>query len=275
VRRGCGALLWGALFASFLCVGVPARAADDAEPADARAIVARAWANLFGRNSIERVEIRASRPDSKEFLRTAQVIRRGTRDGELNRMLVRFVGSGELRGVSLLLLEGPNFEYDAFLFQPALHRTRRISVAQRRDAFFGTDVFFEDLEAKRAAQWNERLLRTESVLGRPAWVIEIEPAGLPSGYERVVIWFDQALPVMLRAEFHRGGRQIKSFEVDPARIESRDGFQVPLATTFRGENGSVTEVVITEIEFRDALPDRLFSPESLEFSDERQDLKIK
>jgi hypothetical protein len=175
--------------------------------------------------------------------------------------------------VALLLLERPDLEYDAFLYQPSLRRTRRISVAQRHDAFFGTDVFFEDLEAKRASQWSARLLRVEPVAGRPAWVIEVTPRAVPSGYERVEIWFDQALPVMLRAEFHRGGQRVKSFEIDPARIEQRGAFHVPLATTFRGEQGSVTEVVIAELELREALPDRLFTQESLEQNDERQDAR--
>jgi hypothetical protein len=250
-----------------------ARAAEDAAGVDPAQVVERAWRNLYGRSSIERVEVRTRHPDGREFLRVAQVTRRASRDGEPNRMLVRLLGPGELRGVGLLLLEQPDSAYDAFLYQPSLRRTRRISMAQRQDAFFGTDVWFEDLEAKRAGQWRARLLTEEPALGRPAWKIELVPASIPSGYERVVIWFDQALPVMLRGEFHRGGRRVKSFAIDPERVIERDGFQIPLATTFQGESGSRTEVQIAEIEIRDALADRLFTHEALELGDDRSDAR--
>ena len=251
---------------------IGATPAEDAAGPDPQAIVARAFENLYGFTSVQRVEIRARRGDGREYLRSVQVARRGASDG-LNRMLVRFLGPGDLRGIGLLLLERPDFGYDAFLFQPALARVRRVSVAQRADAFFGTDVFFEDLEGKRAAQWRSRLLRAEAVAGRPALVIELRPIGIPSGYDRVVGWFDRELPVMLRAEFYRGQKLLKHLEIDPARILRVGGYFVPGRLTFRRAGGSVTTVEIPEVELRGALPDELFTQSVLEFGDERLDLR--
>lgn len=245
---------------------------EDAASPNPQAIVARAFQNLYGLTSVQRVEIRARRGDGREYLRSVQVARRGAADG-LNRMLVRFLGPGDLRGIGLLLMERPDFSYDAFLYQPALARVRRVSVAQRADAFFGTDVFFEDLEGKRPAQWRARLLRAESVAGRPALVIELQPIGIPSGYDRVVGWFDRELPLMLRAEFYRNGRKVKDLEIDPKRILRVGSYHVPARMTFRRADGSVTTVEIPEIELRGALPDELFTQSVLEFGDERLDLR--
>jgi hypothetical protein len=245
---------------------------EDATGPDPQAIVARAFQNLYGFTSVQRVEIRARRGNGREYLRSVQVARRGALGG-LNRMLVRFLGPGDLRGIGLLLLERPDFGYDAFLFQPALARVRRVSVAQRADAFFGTDVFFEDLEGKRPAQWRTRLLRAEAAAGRPAFVIELEPDGIPSAYDRVVGWFDRELPVMLRAEFHRDGRILKHLDVDPERILEVGGYYLPARMTFRRADGSVTTVEIPEVELRNALPDELFTQSVLEFGDERLDLR--
>jgi hypothetical protein len=191
----------------------------------------------------------------------------------LNRMLVRFLSPGDLRGIGLLLLEREDFSYDAFLFQPALARVRRVSVAQRSDAFFGTDVFFEDLEGKRPEQWRAQLLRAETAAGRPALVIELRPNGIPSGYDRVVGWFDRELPVMLRAEFYRDGKLLKQLEVDPARIRRVGGYFVPGLLRFGRDDGSVTTVEVPEVELRAALPDELFTQSVLEFGDERLDLR--
>jgi Outer membrane lipoprotein-sorting protein len=253
-------------------VGTGATPAEDAASPNPQAIVARAFQNLYGFTSVQRVEIRARRGDGREYLRSVQVARRGASDG-LNRMLVRFLGPGDLRGIGLLLLERPDFSYDAFLYQPALARVRRVSVAQRADAFFGTDVFFEDLEGKRSAQWRARLLRAETVAGRPALVIELQPNGIPSGYDRVVGWFDRELPLMLRAEFYRGGQKVKDLEIDPKRILQVGSYYVPGLMTFRRADGSVTTVEIPEVDLRDALPDDLFTQSVLEFGDERLDLR--
>jgi hypothetical protein len=245
---------------------------EDAAAPDPQAIVARAFRNLYGFTSVQRVEIRARRGNGREYLRSVQVARRGASDG-LNRMLVRFLDPADLRGIGLLLLERPDYSYDAFLFQPALARVRRVSVAQRADAFFGTDVFFEDLEGKRPAQWRTRLLRAEAAAGRPALVIELRPDGIPSGYDRVVGWFDRELPVMLRAEFHRDGRVLKHLEIDPKRILEVGDYFVPARMTFRRADGSVTTVEIPEVELRGSLPDELFTQSVLEFGDERLDLR--
>jgi hypothetical protein len=251
---------------------IGATPAEDAASPNPQAIVARAFRNLYGFTSVQRVEIRARRGDGQEYLRSVQVARRGASSG-LNRMLVRFLGPGDLRGIGLLLLERQDFSYDAFLYQPALARVRRVSVAQRSDAFFGTDVFFEDLEGKRPDQWRARLLRAEAVGGRPALVIELQPNGIPSGYDRVVGWFDRELPLMLRAEFYRDGKQLKALEVDPKRILRVGEFYVPGLMTFRRADGSVTTVEIPEVDLRDALPDELFTQSVLEFGDERLDMR--
>jgi hypothetical protein len=268
-RAGAMRALGSSAIAALLIGATPA---EDAAAPDPQAIVARAFQNLYGFTSVQQIEIRARRGDGREVLRSVQVARRGASAG-LNRMLVRFIGPGDLRGIGLLLLERSDFSYDAFLYQPALARVRRVSVAQRSDAFFGTDVCFEDLEGKRAGQWRARLLRAEAVSGRPALVIELLPTGIPSGYERVVGWFDRELPVMLRAEFFRDGRQLKAFEIDPLRILRVGAYWVPGLMTFRRADGSVTTVEIPAVELRDALPDELFTQSVLEFGDERLDLR--
>jgi hypothetical protein len=188
-------------------------------------------------------------------------------------MLVRLLGPGELRGVGLLLLETPRFEYDAFLYQPSLRRTRRISLAQRKDAFFGTELTFEDLEAKRPEQWSARTLRTEALDGSSVSVVELTPNGIPSGYGRIVAWLDHKVPVMRRAEFERGGKIVKTVEIDGSRIVPEGGFWVPRRMVFRGAVGSETTVEIEEFALRSSVPDAAFSQQALEAGDERRDAR--
>jgi len=252
----------------------PAPAAgEDALPPDPRRIVARAFQNLYGFSSVQRVEIRSRPADGRAFLRSAQIIRRGIESQGLNRMLVRMLGPEDLRGIGLLLEEHENHTYDAFLYQPALARVRRVSVAQRHDSFFGTDLWFEDLEGKRAAQWSVDWVRKDEVFDRSVAVLSLEPRHERSGYDRLVLWFDEQMPVFLRGEFYRKGALVKVLEIQPGDVESMAGFFVPLRMTLQGEDGSETVVEITEIEIREELPQQIFSVSSLEFGDDRSDLR--
>lgn len=251
-----------------------AAAQEDASPFDPRAVVARSFENLYGYSSVQDLDIRSVDGGGRVFTRSARMARRGVTDGS-NRMLIRLLGPGELRGVGLLLSERPDLTYDAFLYQPSLRRVRRVSVAQRQDAFFGTDLWFEDLESKRAAQWHATLLREDRVMERPVWMLELRPDGIPSGYERIVASFDRALPVMLRAEFYRGGKRVKELEIDPARIVEKGGHFIPLLTRIQGASGSETVVEIAAVDLRDALPEALFTSASLELGDEDRDARVR
>lgn len=268
--RGLGGGVASAALVTVAAGWALASPAEDARSLDPRGLLARTFENLYGFSSIQQVEIRARTPDGREFRRTAQVTRRGAREG-LNRMLVRFLSPGDIRGIGVLLLERDDFSYDAFVYQPALGRVRRISVAQRRDPFFGTDIFFEDLEARRVDQWQTRVLRDEPVAGRRARVLELVPQGLPSGYERIVAWFDLELPVILRAEYYRGDRRLKTLEVDPARVRAIDGYWIPLRMRFSRGAESETLIEVSDVEVRPELPDEMFTRSMLQFGDEQVD----
>lgn len=251
----------------------PAAETPDAAPAAASRIVARTFENLYGFSSLQRVEIRSRSADGRDFLRRVQVLRQGVDEG-LNRMLVRFLGPGDLRGIGILLRERPDLGYDAFLYQPMLRRVRRVTIAQRGDSFFGTDLSFEDLEARRAAQWSAEPVRHDKIGDRAARVIELRPRGVPSSYERIVAWFDRELPLMLRAEFYREGRKRKTLSIDPDAVRSVDGYHVPTRMEFRGESGSVTAVHISEIDVLESIPSEKFTTSALEFGDERSDRQL-
>ena len=246
---------------------------EDSSPIDPRKIVDRAFNNLYGFSSVQQVEISSGSVSGQKFVRSAQVIRQGAAHG-LNRILVRFNGPPDLRGVGILLRERENFQYDAFLYQPILKKVRRVSVYQRHDAFFGTDLAFEDLEAKRASQWDARLIRTEMKLGRKAWVIEMTPIGFPSGYAKLVGWFDQEIPVVVQFEFFLKGDSETRYKVvamDPAGVVEKAGYYVPTLLEFSGVRGTRTVVRISDVEIRDSFPQSRFSPSALERGSEHSD----
>ncbi len=240
---------------------------------DASAIVSRAFRNLYGFDAIQKIEIRTIGSTGRDYTRTVQVVRRGTREESLNRMLVRFLEPTDLRGIGLLLLERPDFSYDAFIYQPIHQRVRRLSLAQRKDRFYGTDIFFEDLESKRAAQWSANYLRRDRLKERTVTVIELKPKGVPSAYDSVIGWFDHELPILLRLEMVQSKKRVKTIDIDPSATEIHAGHVVPQSMVFRSGAGSETRVRFLETEVRKELPDDLFTTNSLEKGSDRDDLR--
>ncbi|MFT7671233.1 MAG: hypothetical protein ACI8X5_003950 [Planctomycetota bacterium] len=265
--------LMAALILTLLLVAPSVALSEDSLPIDPNEIVMNTFNNLYGFSSIQQVEVSTGTQQGESFTRSAQVVRAGAAEG-LNRMLVRFKDPMDLRGVGILLKERENFQYDAFMYQPALKKIRRVSVYQRNDQFFGTDLSFEDLEGKRAKQWGARLLRSEEMLGRKTWVIELTPIGFPSGYKKIVGWFDQEIPVIVHFEYvlsGKGDEIYKTVDLDPGAVVEKGGYFIPTRLKFSGSQGTQTVVNISGIEILEVLPKKLFSPTSLERGDVRSD----
>ena len=68
--------------------------------------------------------------------------------------LVRFLEPYAIRRTSILILEKEEGPDELFVYLPAARMTRRLSMAQKADLFFGTDLSFEDIEPKRATDYD-------------------------------------------------------------------------------------------------------------------------
>ena len=77
--------------------------------------------------------------------RTEQELRRRFRaaskliDGRVH-SVGRLVRPEYFRGMTILTIEAENRGHDAFLYLPSLGKVRRVTTAQRKDSFLGSDV---------------------------------------------------------------------------------------------------------------------------------------
>src|SRR5262249_43280791 len=153
--------------------------------------------------------------ESQAMVRRIQLIRKQrVRPGKA---LVRFLEPPEVRRTSVLIVEASDRDDDLFVFLPALGKVRRIAASQRADAFFGTDLSYEDVEPKRASDWDATLLETREEEGVPCQLLDLRPnAPRVSTYERMVSCIDPQRALILRTEFWRGGAIVKQLHVRPA-----------------------------------------------------------
>jgi outer membrane lipoprotein-sorting protein len=135
----------------------------------------------------------------------------------------RFMSPADIRGTVVLMIENLGGDDDMWIYLPAARRVRRLTAANRRDAFVGSDFTYGDIIGHRVSDWTHQLLREEAVGGRPAWVIESR-ARTPqvqsnTGYSRRVQWIDRENFVAVRGEaYDEAGQLLRRFSASDIRL---------------------------------------------------------
>lgn len=269
----CGrALAFGA--ALWVLGGGAVRAEDTPGPESPAALLDRAFENLYGDDFVQVLSLSTQRRGSQPMVRRIQLLRKQSeRPGKA---LLRFLQPADVRRTSVLILEASARFDDLFVFLPALGKVRRISASQRADAFFGTDLSFEDIEPKAAEDWEVRLEAPGEEAGAPCAVLDIRPRRPDdSSYERMVSCIEPGRGVILRTEFWRRGEVVKRLQVRPADVREVAGRQIPFVFTMETLGAKSATVVATEsYEIRGELPNSLFTTSNLEVGDADGDRRV-
>jgi hypothetical protein len=251
---------------ALLAPAAAAGAAEDAAPGvpSAQQLLERAFHNLYADDYVQTLVFETRARGGTATSRRLQLTRK--RSQGRGRALLRFLAPPEIRRTAVLVLENPDRADDLYVYLPAARMTRHLAATQRADAFFGTDLCYEDVEPKRAGDWEARALGAGVHAGRPCARVEIRPRpGFESSYEHLDACIEVERGVLLSSEFHRGGRVVKRLEVDPAsirRVGTREiAFEMTFSTPARR---SETRVVTESYEPSPEIPEELFSTWNLE-----------
>ncbi len=252
----------------------PARATAESQSAsagDARAILERAYYNLYADDYVQVMRIVTSMRGGQEMSRTLQITRRQSiRPGKA---LLRFTKPKKVRGTSLLILEEAGRSDELFIYLPSLKKSKRLSAAQRADLFFGTDLSYEDVEPKHVEDYEIEDLGEDAFEGRPCRLIE-QRARPPyeSTYKKIVSCIEAERGVILWTDFYRGDKARKRLQVDPTSVRAVEGRFIPhLITVTTPSRRSQTRIVIESYQLRSDIPDSLFSTWNLEAGSARRD----
>jgi hypothetical protein len=256
------------LAASLLLAADAGFAAEDAAAASPLAIVEGAFDRMFNYASVRSVTLRIHRGGRPAALRRFDVAY--ARSEGRGRTLLRFREPEYLRGSALLILEEPDGRSDVWIYQPALRRPRRIAAAHKGDAFFGSDLSYEDLEHHAWRRFSLTRRPDASLEGRPCFVVEATPPS-DSQYSKAVAFVEQERLALLRLDLHRGGseRPVKSLVVAPGEIAEVDGVLAPRRMWMRQEGrDAATEVVFDRIRSGAPIASEVFAAMRLERSGE-------
>jgi hypothetical protein len=265
-RQGVGPLL--ALALAIFSSGALGAASPDASP---DALLRRGFEHLYADDYVQVLELTTRGGGARPMSRTLQLTRKqSVRPGKA---LVRFLEPYDVRRTSVLILENEGASDDLWIYLPALRMTRRVSAAQRADSFFGTELSYEDVEPKRAADYSVRRVEEDEVPGEGCARLEVRALeGIESTYERMVSCIEPERGVIHWTEFYRRGDLVKRLDVDLASLRPVGDRLIPFRMTMRTlRSGSETDMVTRSYDIVDEVPDTLFSTWNLEGGDARRD----
>jgi hypothetical protein len=259
----------------FSAVGPPALAqeigVDSKPPLGARQVLPRAYRNLYDEDYIQELRLVTSLRGGQGMSRSLQITRRqSVRPGKA---LLRFTKPKQVRRTSVLILENESGSDELFVYLPSMGRTKRLSASQRADAFFGTDLSYEDVEPKRVEDYEVASLGEGEHAGRPCQMID-QRAKPPfeSEYQRMVSCVEEERGIILFTDFYKDDRVVKRLEVDVASVRPVEGLFIPFLITVKSPvRKSETRVVTERYDVRPEIPDRIFSTWNLEAGDARRD----
>lgn len=262
--------IFGLLLLAVLSPASTAAAPEEPHQPSAGALLDQAFRNLYDADFVQVLRMTSRSRTGRELSRRLQITRKQT--GGPGRALVRFLDPPDLRGTSLLVFQKTGRHDDVFLYLPAFERTRRISSAQRSDAFFGSDFTYEDLEPKQASDYAASTLGHEGAEGRLVVLIEVRARGVASQYERAIHAIDPQRKVVIRTDYYRNGSLCKRLEVDPAQIREVDGRHLPFRARMSSLRRGTETVIETEsYELHSAIPDSIFTETNLAVGDPERD----
>ncbi len=181
------------------------------------------------------------------------------------KIFTRFYTPADIDGTAFLTWENENGDNDQFLYLPALRRVRRVVSSQKKNRFVNTDFTYEDLERRKVALDDHRILRTETFAGHSCWVLESTPKKASSSqYGKRVSWIAQDLNMTLRVDFYDpNGKPLKRLLF--SSLKDIDGIWTAIDTEMQDlERESRTLMRITDIKYNQGIPDRVFTKEYMQ-----------
>ena len=194
-------------------------------------------------------------------------------------MLIR-EPAGE-RGIGFLQYdyEAQGRDSDQWMYLAALGKVKRIVTGSddepKTGSFFGSEIGYEDMEARHLDDYTYKLLKTVTYRKRPCWVIETKPTpehARKSNYSRSIQWIDQerllSLKILLYDRKGQPAKQIISMNVEQiggiwiARRMHVNNVQTRRQTTMALESVALnvevadeflTQRTLTDLAFRESI----------------------
>jgi outer membrane lipoprotein-sorting protein len=191
--------------------------------------------------------------DGNQKERTLQMYQKGA-----DTRMARFLAPADQKGISVLSLPDGSI----YLYLPAFKKVKRIASSVKNTAFAGTDFTYEDMEARRYADfYTAELVRTET----DHWVVQLTPKpGISSSSARLLMWVRRDNWVPTTIEYY-DAKGVLARRLTSERLEqigrywvAREREMLDLSKSHR------TRMIIDKAAYDSNLSDEIFTTRYLE-----------
>lgn len=182
--------------------------------------------------------------NGRQQVRTSIIYQKGK-----DKRLVKFTSPAAYRGIAFLSLPGDVM----YVYMPAYGRERRIASSVKNQKFAGTDLTYEDMQAKNYSdKYNSKLIKSDA----NGYVLELTPKER-SQYSKVILYVNKDYLPTKAEFFNRGNQKIKVLTFNfvksgkywyPKTMEARD---------LRTKHS--TKMVVQSVQFDTGLKDNIFT----------------
>jgi len=185
-------------------------------------------------------------------------------DGE--KKLLRFLEPADDAGTGLLTFEQRNTDDLQWLFLPSVRKARRLAAADRSSEFMGSDLYFEDLSALSADEYEHKLLSEVMLGGVACYLIESKPKpGINSAYALMRSWIDKQTFIGQKIEMYdKNGKLLKTMATK--RVQQVDGIWTIMEAEITRVNMGQAKTLMTTVErqYNVEIPNNYFTTQFLE-----------
>ena len=236
----------------------------DAEPVSPRAVLKRAFANQYDVDTTAKIDLvmhnKSGQKRERRFEAAQKII-----DNRVH-SIGRLIYPEYLRDMAILQIEEADHSHNAFVYLPSMQKSRRVSTHQRGDAFFGTDITYEDLERRHVEDYEVVSFGKERLRGEPVYAIRVRPLRDVS-YAELVLKIAESDASILRAEYYKRGAKTpyRTLKVHRASMVTLEGHTLATRITVKNvARGTRTEVTFKDLKVNPHIDNRLFSVRTLE-----------
>jgi hypothetical protein len=233
-------------------------------PESSESVLAAAFSNRYAVDTASGIELVMRNSSGSEQRRRVQFITKMI-DERLH-SIARLTKPEYLRGMTILTIEQEKRNHDAFIFLPSMGKVRRVTTAQKGDAFFGSDLVFEDLERKEIDEFELEPLEVAELGGEAVYLIWGKLIRKGS-YARARFAVAQSDNALLEVRFYKPEQESSYRVITAARATmiEREGHVLPTRMMVIDEvRGTRTEVLVNNLQINPPIKDRVFTVATLE-----------
>jgi hypothetical protein len=178
-----------------------------------------------------------------------KVIIKERRDGDLSRVMFRFVDSMK-RGLTFLTIETLGPDNDQYLYAPGIGRPRQIASRDRQNNFEDTDLTYEDLGGLKLDDYTYQRGNDTTIDGRPCFRVTATAEATGARFPRRVSWIDRQTLVPLQVKVYNTDNKLARVIVT-ADVRAIGGIHIPFKTVAKDllqDHTTIVDVIRADVD---------------------------